>query len=91
MYYSGTVKIDIEGNSISPYFGRVASDGCPKALLCECWCLMTAVLCVTCRVASLRALGVALHLVAPVLAHSDGGLRRNDRFTTLKLLISWNG
>ena len=85
MYCRGTMeKISIEGNSISPFFGEMASGGCPKPLLCECWCLMTTVLCVTCRVASLRALGVALHLVA-VLAHSDGGLRRNDRFTTLKL------
>lgn len=83
--YTGTVKMGRKGSSFSLCFGEMASGGCPKALLCESWCLIVAVLCITCRVASLRALGVALHLVAPVLAHSDGGLRRNDRFTTQKL------
>lgn len=83
--YVGAVKMGGKRNSFSLGFGEMASGGRPKALLCESWCLTMAVLCITCRVASLRALGVALHLVAPVLAHSDGGLRRNDRFTTQKL------
>lgn len=49
------------------------------------------VLCVTCRVASLRALGVGGRHDAMGPAPSGGDLRLSDPFTTLKSLISWNG